>query len=513
MKKILSMVSTVVIAIVCLLSINTKISRAVNYVPMTIDGSTYEVGAADISINGNKINSDVPAFTYKNRTLAPLRSIGEALGAEVNWDEVNMIATLSLNGKTISVQIDSSKAKVNGVEKDITYEMPAKLVGTRTMIPLRFIAEELDCKVEWDESNYLVNIYTGYVNTLVDGKQIPLQKVNVTFEGNKMNLEFPAVIYNGRTLLPIRNIAEYLSATVNWDESGVINIEKDGNKISMKLDSTEYQMNGENKIIDNGVPPKLIGNKTMVPLRFLGSILGCTTEWKEESFTANIINKPEEKPVITPEPQPEPKPEPPMVTPQPPEEIAKVDVPKNGLKVVIDPGHGGKDPGALSYSMKNGGNTPYNEKTVCLNVARKLENLLRQRGYEVIMTRNDDYFVGLSERADISNNYGANAFVSIHFNSATPSATGIETFHFPGSASGFNLATSIQNNLIQSTGAVNRGVKQARFTVLSETACIAILAELGFISNPNDEYILQTDAYHDNVAQALAKGIDQYFGR
>lgn len=174
------------------------------------------------------------------------------------------------------------------------------------------------------------------------------------------------------------------------------------------------------------------------------------------------------------------------------------------MKVCIDAGHGGKDSGAVGAKVT--------EKWIALDVANRVATKLQNSGIEVVMTRDSDYFVELADRATISNNTGADIFVSIHCNSASESATGTEVWNYPGAAEDKRLAQSILDKLIVRTGFRNRGVKEENFAVLRLTKCPAALVELGFISNPQEEQTMMGFDYQDQASTAIVEGIKEFAG-
>lgn len=176
---------------------------------------------------------------------------------------------------------------------------------------------------------------------------------------------------------------------------------------------------------------------------------------------------------------------------------------KAGTKgtIVVDPGHGGSDPGAI-------GPNGLQEKDVVLKVGLKVRDLLESYGYTVVMTRKTDIYVSLQERCDIANNSEADFFISIHNNSfGNSSAHGTETFSYYSNDLGAQLARSIQNNLVSALGRYNRGHKTADFYVLRNTKMPSALAELAFISNPTEEALLKTDEFQTKAAKAIVQGI------
>jgi N-acetylmuramoyl-L-alanine amidase len=172
-------------------------------------------------------------------------------------------------------------------------------------------------------------------------------------------------------------------------------------------------------------------------------------------------------------------------------------------KIIIDPGHGGKDPGAMGNDTV--------EKSVVLSISKRLQNQLLHNGFEVKMTRSEDIFIPLADRASISNNWGADIFVSVHANSAaTSAAKGLESYYYGSSSSGKQLASSIQTALAANTDNGDRGTHSSDFYVLRHTSMPAVLVETGFISNPADAILLQDTGYQDRVADSIADGIKNY---
>ncbi|MFZ5966088.1 MAG: N-acetylmuramoyl-L-alanine amidase [Bacillota bacterium] len=181
-----------------------------------------------------------------------------------------------------------------------------------------------------------------------------------------------------------------------------------------------------------------------------------------------------------------------------------------GQKIVIDPGHGDKDPGAISTNLK------LKEKDLNLDVSKRLAKLLENAGFTVVMTRKDDTFVDLYGRSDIANNLGADAFVSVHFN-ALPTKTdmnGIEML-YNGSdpqKDSENFARVMLQEVVKELKATDRGIiERPNLVVIRETKMPAVLAEMGYLTNSYEESLISTDEYRQKCAQALFNGITRYF--
>jgi len=194
--------------------------------------------------------------------------------------------------------------------------------------------------------------------------------------------------------------------------------------------------------------------------------------------------------------------------------------------VILDPGHGGQDSGAMVGGVM--------EKDLTLDVARRIERLLDSQGVATLMTRLGDTYVSLADRAAIGNRVGDSIFVSIHFNEDNkPVATGVETYYAAHQiTSGFllaswlpffsqpssncpklesqSLAGSIQQALVARTGSVNRGTQAKQFFVIANVTSPAVLVEGGFLTNKEDVLKLASEDYRDQLAAAVADGILRY---
>lgn len=170
------------------------------------------------------------------------------------------------------------------------------------------------------------------------------------------------------------------------------------------------------------------------------------------------------------------------------------------FRVVIDAGHGGHDRGANVGRVF--------EKHLALDVARRLERYLKKRNVAVVMTRQNDTFVGLNDRVRIGERYGDAVFVSIHFNAAhNLDATGIETFYYNSQSQ--LLAGLVQFNVLQKVGAIDRGVKHRGFRVLRSKRP-AILVEGGFLTNGGECRKCLSPVYRQKLAESIGYALVRY---
>ncbi|NIK79036.1 N-acetylmuramoyl-L-alanine amidase [Paenibacillus castaneae] len=178
-----------------------------------------------------------------------------------------------------------------------------------------------------------------------------------------------------------------------------------------------------------------------------------------------------------------------------------------GKVIVIDPGHGGDDPGAIGTKFET------MEKELNLSTSFYLEDELRNRGARVLMTRTKDgEKPQLSDRVKISESAGADAFVSIHYNSSENKTSGILTFYYSESKDQ-QLARALENRLADGIGLKSNGISFGDLHVLRENDTVSTLVELGFLTNAKDESIIRGSDYQKKAAKAIAKGLEDYFSR
>lgn len=405
----------------------------------------------------------------------------------------------------------------------------------------------------------------------INGKSIDVRNTNVKVDGKILKSDFSPYISSGRTFVPIRELVEGLGAEVKWDnleKSALIKFEK--KEIKLKIDSKVSYISGKKIILNESSIPKLAKysepkeeTKTMVPLRFVSEALGYKVDWNsEENLAVITTEKAKDSDLITnndnndtkennsEKKSKKRKKDLSLVNNQyisnsekkemnnakksnrisaykaaglsedeynidPGKRKITKTIKKEGpITIVIDPGHGGKDPGANSSVISS-----INEKELTLKVAEKLYEKLQATDYEVLMTRNSDEYIKLLDRAQLSNENNSELFLSIHFNSSdeNKSAKGIEVLYASEknviikTAEQKHFAKCLLNSLIDITGSSSRGIKnRPDLIVLNKTKNVSALAELGFLSNSSDMDSIMNDEYLDLLAQGLFNGIQDY---
>ena len=324
-------------------------------------------------------------------------------------------------------------------------------------------------------------------------------------------------VYDNVSYLPLIKLCEAYGLGWKWD--GFIRtatITKNG-KIILRPGSDRILVNGEERKL--GSPVLFVNGAVFVPVTFVKNNLGFIVESRP-------------------------------VTRQISEKIYEARAPgRYSIKsVIIDAGHGGKDPGAIGRRLH------VKEKDLTLSIAKKLKSILEDNGIRVIMTRSSDEFVSLPERARIANSSGADLFVSVHINaSQSRSMSGFECYYLSEATNdnaraleafenatlktdegtvvehsgnldktlwdmkltenrreSAGLAQDICNAVDNSLVTRNRGVKTARFYVIKFTRIPSVLVEIGYLSNKFEELKLKDDSYADRMADVIAKGILAY---
>lgn len=396
-------------------------------------------------------------------------------------------------------------------------------------------------------------------NVKINNKNTKVNDVNINIDGKILKTDFKAYNVNGRTFIPIREVTENLGATVSWDnklKSATVNY---GDKnLVLQINSNVVYLNGKKQKIDKNSVPRFANysqprkeSKTMVPIRFISETLGYDVDWDQKTSTVFIktikvdkIDAEEKELIKDSKPVKESygnknnefiskneKKEMNKIEKKSDKEIYKaagLDVDdikkerkitktikaKGKVSILIDPGHGGKDPGASAASGLQ-------EKEITLELSRLLRDKFANDDLEIEMTRDKDEYVKLLDRAGQANEEDFEIFVSIHVNSSdNRDASGIEVLYANEKnveikeAEQRHLAKEILDAIIKETGAKSRGVKnRPDLIVLNKTKCVSALVEVGFLSNPQEYDKLTEDQYLDSLATGIYKGVKSYIDK
>lgn len=408
-------------------------------------------------IDGKMVPSDVLPLIMEGRTLVPLRVVAENLGLKAKWIAEKQEARLEGQDKLIRITLDQKEAELNG--KPVLLDVPATLVQQRLLVPLRFVAEALGAQVAWDERARKVTVVSPVKPPLT-----PILPELDQVSGIDWTIENNEII----VLLKSKR-ADYRVSMLSDPERLLIDLTK--SKLGEDIPKTTVINLGPIKQIRLG--------------QFQEDVARVVFDLTEKS-SPQISRVPEGIRIrLTSKTPLKPPPGTPLV--------------------LIDPGHGGSDPGALGASGSR-------EKDVTLRIALLLRDLLRRQNIAVHMTRSEDMAVSLSDRGMINDRLKPDIFLSIHANSFVRSEVGgTESFYFY--EAGKYLTEALQKQLLIAVGREDRGVKQANFHVLRTSNVPASLVEIAFISNPEEERLLVNADFQNRVSQSLMKGIMDYLKR
>lgn len=473
------------------------------YVAINMNGQTQKLRQVAVLIDGQPMAGDMPSFIYNNRTLVPVRFVAEGLGMDVKWNQKDKTVTLLGKGKKILLEIDSPYAYVNGNKQTLPSKVAPKLIrdknsaSSRTMVPIAFISETIGHKVGWDGNNSIAYIETKKdENKKDENKNVTnLNKVKKIAQEN-INGKDAIVIYNKQ--LPKMNkmklsspdriaidLSDSLLGTSQYNYDMNIGAIEKVRTSQFKSDVVRVVLDIKSGVNDPKIKMETHGDKIVIFSE--AQIQQEPNHSNDEYINPKEPNRPNDE-YINPNKKP------------------------NERLIVIDPGHGGGDPGAIPNEVR--------EKDITLSISHRLNEKLMAKGYNTFMTREGDYSVDLYDRPKIANEKNADIFVSIHCNSCKGSTvSGFETLYCPieskkvaAYGDNYSLAKMVQDELIKELNAVNRGVKKRpNLVVLNRTEMPAILVENGFLSNPEDEKLLLDNDYQDRIAEAISRGIERYF--
>lgn len=472
-----------------------------------------------IYLNGEKAASDVsPYIDGNSRTMVPLRFIAESTGAYVEWNMGTQIITIKQQNCEMELTIGSSKALVDN--RTVQLDTQPVLKDGRTMVPLRFVSEQLGCLVSWNVQQQSV-----YINT-----REAVEKELVVAVSSVANIrKGPGTTYPVITTVKNGAVLDAIGISAGWYE--ILLADNSKGWISATIvqpkgeqddeDQEEPEEPGEEDPGDNnGDTGDIAGNSVImitdsvnirqspsadspkIGVAYSGqelAALGEQGDWfkvktsdGQTGYIANWLAAYKKEP-------------------------SNSSGSLRGKIIVIDPGHGslqsggGSDPGAVSPSG-------YYERDINIRIASAAGKVLSDNGATVIYTRmGSKTSITLKGRAQVANNLGADAFVSIHCNSSTSSTpSGTSTYYYTKGKDAWlqqeckRLATLVQEELVAALGRKNLGIIDQNLAVTRETIVPSILVETAFLSNAAEEQLLSNYDFQEKAGKAVAEGVMRF---
>jgi len=464
----------------------------------------------NVLLDQKPLETVVPSIIENEQIFVSARNIIEALGGRITWFPALKLLTINIDNRVIRIVMDDLSLEMEG--KVIPLEMPARIIDNRVMIPLEVIKIIVQVEVKWDSQTK-----TLHINTI---------------QPYLLNIRSYSHPDKTRVVIDLSEKTEFRGDKLTNPD-----------RIFIDIIGSDAKLEGNSKQIEinDGVI------KTIRTAQFNEEITRVTFDlFQGAKYDLFSLAEPDR--VVIDVFKPEGKKEIISETPTIKTEAKIVPEPKiTGKRVVIvDPGHGGSDPGAI-------GPTGLKECEVTLKVALYLETLLKNAGIPVYLTRNKDEFISLENRSNFANQKNGFVFVSLHVNSAIhnrPTAVGVETFVLSSKYIGasakdvadrenrasrthpevdtdlaliiadleesanikysLDFAEIIQQKLLKYLKLENRGVKQAPFVVLKGVKMAAVIVEIAFISNLTEEKLLKNNEFREKTAQALFEAIKYY---
>lgn len=461
---------------------------------------------------------DASADIVNGNVMVPLRVIAEGLGYDVKWEQKTETVTIAQDKNSLQLVLNNEQALVG--THTITLSTPPFLQNNTTMVPLRFVGEQMGLGVSWDNATKSAYLYSptggsgegvgsseSNAPSIVDepvtlpvsnenegaipNPNAPNPDTSTPNESNGSNgsqaqadtAKIDGISYNDQrlTILASANI-ETKVFTLSEPSRIVIDIPN-----AIFSDSYQNLLLNEYGKLEGNVSVENDEKVSEVRYSLFSSspsTVRVVLNLKKDS-TYEILNFGDGQVSV--------------------ELTEKRDT---GRKlVVIDAGHGGSQPGAIGITKKV-------EKDFTLAVALKVENLLKQDGsIDYVFTRTTDVKLTLQERVKVANDLKADAFVSIHGNSleaAKGNPTGTETYYSRDESIPF--ANVMHKQLVGATGLSDRKVRKSSLHVTRETTMPAVLLEVGYLSNTGDEALMYTEQFQQRVAEGIVAGIKEYLG-
>ncbi|MBR2565004.1 MAG: N-acetylmuramoyl-L-alanine amidase [Paenibacillus sp.] len=425
--------------------------------------------------------SDVEVVNINKNVMIPIRVVAENLKFKVSWNQKTQNVSIEQNSKVLSLNVGKTEASVQN--EKVKLNAAPQLIKNTVVVPLRFVSEEMGLSVSWNNKEKIVGLtssVTPPVEPSSDGPGLETRwsKVDdISFTNEQLVVSMDTEVTPQITRLtnpnrivvdlPNTTFGDNISSALQQGTMGKVDVSgidhvKEVRYALFKKDPDQVRVVIElDNLSDVQVNTQYVSGKLIVDLALTG-IVGIPTN------------------------------------------------PSNSGKriVVIDPGHGGKDPGTIGIS-----NTQ--EKNFTLPLGLKVQALLLQEpDIEVVMTRETDVYPTRPERVQLANTLNADVFVSIHGNSvkASPQSSGTETFYYKRSNSK-ELADIVHRHLIEALGFKDRGVKNGNLEVIRDTTMPAVLLEIGFLSNLAEEQAMLSESVQDKAAQAIVNGIKEFLNQ
>lgn len=474
--------------------------------------------AVQLVLNGKKLNPEVAPKIVNDSAIVPLRIILEEVGAQVSWLPEGQRIKVEHGKTAIELQIGNTVVSLNGVSMKL--DAPPENVNGNTIVPVRFFSESFGLKVSYDDATRTVSLNKQQDESTTTGTGASDNGAGGNSNGSKPGTGTPTG--TGKPD-PSGTDGKGSSGSGEASSSGAGSSGKDKPTGSVDKDPTNVTLSklelvGDEVIIQTtgSVSPKMLvlsgPDRIAIDLpgvTLAGSPLAAISPKggefavKHPKITKIRYAQNNDKPMVTRIVVDLSQKSDYKLTEDKATNTIRIQPITKQLKVVIDAGHGGTDPGTKSLNARL-------EKDFNLAMEAKVIALLKKiPDIEVIETRTDDTYPTLQDRVDLANRLNASLFVSIHGNFFENAAvSGIETYY--NRPDSITFANLIHSKLVAASGLPDRRVRNGNLKVIRETTMPAVLLELGYLSNKNDEAQMFSNEFQERTAAAIVASIKEY---
>jgi N-acetylmuramoyl-L-alanine amidase len=454
-----------------IVSVSIALLLLVSYLPMVVNAINSPVA---VYVNGEKKTTQSPPVVAEKQAYIQAEDLAAIIGAIVSWNNNKTQVTLKTDLVELKVTAENAKATINGN----SLHMGSKpiLLNNSIMVPLQSLAQPLGFKVIWDALTQSVYIY-------MKGSPITKHLIEDRTEEQSQVLA-PA---EGEITVPEKEVF----VRIDQDRVTIVSNKQTSLKHFYLNDNLPYRI-----VID--YPASAFGYEGQEDkTAYVGEVLSTSSVWiSKVRFALHDLNT--LRFVIELKRHADYS-----LSQLQQNTIVDVKASVKTFKVVIDAGHGGKDPGATGTSKRY-------EKLFSLELSKKIYDLMaKDAQLKPYMTRTDDTFVELEQRAAFANDMDADLLISIHGNTYDKQAiSGTETYYYSNESLVFGQV--MHKHIVGAAKLPDRGLRKASFKVLKLSKMPAVLLELGYLSTASDEKQLLDPAFQDRVAAAVVAASREY---
>ncbi|MEB3101335.1 N-acetylmuramoyl-L-alanine amidase [Ferviditalea candida] len=462
----------------------------------------------EIFVNGEKIESQHSPLIADQTVLMPLDAIRTGFGAQADWSQTSGSIAIRRSQVSMEMSVGRKEASVSGQSFEMD-EAPRAVNGT-VYVPARFTGGKLGAKVTWDALNRSLYIFVNdrkvQIESVNESPASQAGKESAASDGGDAgsgsgNKDGQAILSGNRKETPssfsitqisrpekpfvvqsIQSVGDQIVLQADAPLSSNVFGLSDPNRIVMDLPYGRFaeQLNGQKAGTSGEIPTNhpLISKIRYAVFSVIPSTIRIVIDLKQPAEYKVVADDTRHRLILS--------------------------LRTHMYKVVVDAGHGGRDPGSTGVGGTD-------EKQFTLSLAQKVNQYLEAEPLlEPFMTRTDDSTVSLDDRVDFANRMQADLFVSVHANiyETNSAIRGGETYY--SRSDSLPLAQILHRSVLAATGFPDRGVRQEDYRVIKNTTMPAALLEVGYFSNPSDEAQMLKADVQDRIARSIVEGIKEY---